>query len=109
MYINRDEFLLLSRRGSVPRSSGAGPPRPFGEPDPGHRRRRSPGVAADHGAGGRAWLRRVVAPARGATSPNAGARPAELPRMPARGYVDREAYLELEFAVGFGAEDELWL
>jgi hypothetical protein len=32
------------------------------------------------------------------------ARPASI-----RGYADRETYLELEFAVGFGVQDEEWL
>jgi hypothetical protein len=31
------------------------------------------------------------------------------PSGPATGYADREAYLELEFAVGFAADDEPWL
>ena len=80
MYYNRDEFLLLSRGGRVPPAVRAGPAPP------------APQLAAAE-----PWLIQLAVAAvagmlrRGRES---GAR------------LDRDAYLELEFAVGFAADEE---
>ncbi len=114
MYCNRDELMLFSRTGRFPPAARAGP---------GHRHR----MAADEqdrfarrGRGGR--LRRVLAHLRPSaptggrapeplpsmrgwpSAPTGGRPPEPLPSM--RGYADRQAYLELEFAVGFAVEEE---
>lgn len=99
MYYNQDEFLLLSRTGRVARS-GAGPPRPL----------YVPGEALPDRSPGAPWLLRAVGAALsgmwrhtrdGRTPGPAGPPDAETAAF--------ENYLELEFAVGFGAEDEPWL
>lgn len=91
MFYDKDEFLLLSRGGRVPPAVRAGPPR--GDPAP----------------PGEPWLLQAFAAALAGMLRPGGA-PAESPKSaPATGYVDPEGYLELEFAVGFVAEDEPWL
>lgn len=89
MHLNRDELLLLSRGGRLPLSQRAGPGRLRGRP-PVDR-----GAAPVTVAGG--GLHRLAARLRRRGSSHA------LP-----GYADREAYVRLEFAVGFTAEDEPW-
>ena len=90
MYYNRDEFLLLSRGGRVPPRTG--PPRPRPQP-----------------SAGEPWLMRLAG---SALSGMLGSGPTGAervsPRGPAAGYADRQSYLELEFAVGFAADDEPW-
>lgn len=85
MYYNRDEFMLLSRRGSVPPATRHGPPG------------RHPGQG-DLPAG-EPWLLQLLG----------GAIRSMARHRSAVGYADRESYREMEFAVGFGAEDEPWL
>lgn len=82
MYLNRDELMLLSRGGRVPPATRAGPPRP--QPPGGER------------SGRRGWRRPT------------GRRDAHGSRGPGA-YARRDTYVELEFAVGFGADDEQWL
>jgi hypothetical protein len=96
MYLNRDEFLLLSRTGRGPHSTRAGPPpertgttarRLF-------RKRRTSALSLAGGAPG--GLRHVLGPRmRGSQRPSFR-----------RGYLDEQAYHELEFLVGFPAEEE---
>jgi hypothetical protein len=101
MYINRDEFLLLSRTGRGTYSTRAGPrpderfeagitPRRFG------RRARS-GLTLRSGSG--RGLRHVL-----------GSRSGRRigPTRPSRsvGSADEETYFEMEFAVGFPAEED---
>ncbi len=104
MNLNRDEFLLLSRSGRGPYSTRAGP-QPFGVPefDPevwtSSRRFRKPkrtGLLLRRISGNR--LRHGLGPRPG--------RSARVPRTPT--YADQE-YIELEFAVGFPAEEETLL
>lgn len=52
MQFNRDEFLLLSRRGSVPSARSTGPPGGEASPRPRPRRRRRAGLLR--------WLSRAV-------------------------------------------------
>jgi hypothetical protein len=101
MYLNRDEFLLLSRTGRDTYSTRAGPgpderfeagvtPRRFG------RRGRS-GLTLRSGSG---WgLRHVL-------GPRSGRRIG--PTRPSRsmGSTDEETYFEMEFAVGFPVEED---
>jgi hypothetical protein len=97
MNLNRDEFLLLARtgRGSYSTRAGPGPDERF---EAGLTRRRL-GHSARSGltlrAGAGRGLRHVLGPRSGG--------PARLSRTVE--YVDKE-YLELEFAVGFPAEEE---
>ena len=107
MHVRHDELYLLSSRTGryvSERGQRSGPPRPTPPPRPptrppsrgsGHR-----GLVAQAVSGCRRALHRggehehgVSAPGR--TRPNA--------------YARRDTYVELEFAVGFGAEDEQWL
>lgn len=84
MLQDRDDFTLLARAGRVPHQLRAGPSgrlRPV-RADP--RRRVRPGRP---GPALRALARRLPLPSR-------------------RRGLDRGEYLELEFAVGFGAEDD---
>jgi hypothetical protein len=93
VYFNRDEFMLLSRQGRVPPAVRAGPPGPRHEIPAAEPWLLQLMAAAVHGA-----LRHARP---GAPRPqDAGGSP---------GSVDRDTYLELEFAVGFAAEDEPWL
>ncbi|HWE12395.1 MAG TPA: hypothetical protein VG365_02730 [Solirubrobacteraceae bacterium] len=100
MYYNRDELMLLGRRGSVPPAARAGPPGRLYDYGDGRYRRLPPAEP---------WLlqllgaavRRMLRHGRGGAARPGG-------RGPAVGYADRESYLELEFAVGFAAEDEPW-
>jgi hypothetical protein len=99
MNLNRDEFLLLSRTGRGPYSTRAGP-QPFGVPefDPevwtsSRLFRKRTGLLPRRGSGKR--LRHGLGPRSG--------RSPRLSRTPT--YADQE-YFELEFAVGFPAEEE---
>ncbi|MFL5863800.1 MAG: hypothetical protein ACJ780_24010 [Solirubrobacteraceae bacterium] len=98
MNLNRDEFLLLSRTGRGPHSTRAGPP-----------------IAerSKHGVTGRLFRKRarssllaqpssVPAP-RHVTGPRASGS-AGPPRTVR--YLDERSYHELEFLVGFPAEEE---
>ena len=101
MNLNRDEFLLLSRTGrglhstrAGPRTSGATEPRTSGRL---FRKRVLSGLTLRSGtsSGGR----HMLGPrARGSTRPSR-----TLP------YRDEQAYYELEFLVGFPAEEETLL
>jgi hypothetical protein len=96
MHINRDEFMLLSRRGSVPPATRAGP----------HSRsvqRYEPGPPAPRLA---ARVSAAVGGIRGWLSGSASERPRSAR---GHGYAEQESYIELEFTVGFGVEDEPWL
>ncbi len=81
MYYDRDEFLLFSRGGRVPPAVRAGPPRAQPElppPEP--------------------WLLQMARAAVAGMLRRDRHQDARL---------DRDAYLELEFAVGFAADDDL--
>jgi hypothetical protein len=104
MYQNKDELWLLSRAGRVPPVSRAGPryrdrlaPHDRETALPGRSRGRVPALA--------------LAPARLRRALGGGGRaerePARAPSI--RGYASPETYVELEFAVGFGVEEETWL
>lgn len=99
MYYNRDEFLLLSRSGRVARS-GAGPPS----------RLYDPGDPLPDRAPATPWLLRAMGAAlsgmwRHTDEGQAAGTPAPVATEPDAW----DTYLELEFAVGFAAEDEPWL
>lgn len=101
MYTNRDELLLLSRTGRFPHGDRGGPraaePRPGPQTSP-------PG----QGGGHRGLLTRAASGCRRALL--RGGRGVGAPgRVTPRGYAQREHYVELEFSVGFAAEDEPWL
>ncbi len=100
MYYDRDEFMLLSRTGRVPPATRAGP-----RSDEDRVRHRADCLAARSEAGilrrmvrALAWRRPAPAPADGGRDPRRA--------QAVHGYADRDSYLELEFAVGFGIEDE---
>lgn len=107
MYLNRDEYLLLSRSGRIPRPGRPGPGR-LREQPPAELRRLAveAGGAASLPGAATAGLRRLLR-RRG----DGRVRPGARARSPQRlsGYADRETYVELEFAVGFGVEEESWL
>ncbi|MFZ1994224.1 MAG: hypothetical protein WAU75_08950 [Solirubrobacteraceae bacterium] len=101
MNLNRDEFLLLSRTGRGPYSTRAGP-QPFGlpefDPDASASSRRfgkrgRTGLRLLRGAGSR--LRHVLGPRSGRS-----------PRVSRALEYGDEEYFEMEFAVGFPAEEE---
>jgi hypothetical protein len=95
MYLNRDEFLLLSRTGRGPYSTraGPGPDERFeaGITSRRSRRRARSGLTLHSGSG--RVLRHVLGPRSGR-------------RIPSRsvGSSDEETYFEMEFEVGFPAE-----
>lgn len=89
MFLNRDELALLSRGGRVPRALR---PAPAGL----HER-------AVTAAGPAGWRVRL-APGRLRPTRATGRAPAAV--APARAPIPSQRYLELEFAVGFGVEDE---
>ncbi len=95
MYCNRDELMLFSRTGRFPPATRDGPGRRrrVGAYEQDLSRRRDRGGS----------LRRVLARLRSA-APVASPPPEPVPSM--RGYADHQAYLELEFAVGFAVEEE---
>ena len=97
MHYNRDEFLLLSRGGRVPPAVRAGP------------RGRDPLVGPGGALAAEPWLLQALRAA--VAGMLRQARSAAEPResAPAVGYVDPEGYLEMEFAVGFAADDDPWL
>ncbi len=95
MWYDRDELRLLSRGGRVPPAVRAGPPG---------------GRGRDQLPGAEPWVLQVaVAAVAGMLRPGRSARQPPRESAPAVGYADPEGYLELEFAVGFAAEDEPWL
>ncbi|HEX3978591.1 MAG TPA: hypothetical protein VHW96_20140 [Solirubrobacteraceae bacterium] len=98
MNLNRDEFLLLSRTGRGPHSTRAGPgpdERFEAELTVGRRGRRArSGLTLRSGAG--RGLRHVLGPRSG--------RSAGASRTPGR--IDEGTYFEMEFVVGFPAEEE---
>jgi hypothetical protein len=106
MHYNRDEFMLLSRGGRVPPAVRAGPPGRDPLLGPGGALVGEPWLLQALSAAVAGLLRhaRRAAPAQGSARVQSSAG-----RAPASGYADPEAYLELEFAVGFAAEDEPWL
>ncbi|MGZ4170038.1 MAG: hypothetical protein ACXVRW_18780 [Solirubrobacteraceae bacterium] len=97
MNLNRDEFLLLSRTGRGPHSTRAGP---------------SPERPED-GLRGRRFRERKAGALSLATSTTSGLRHVLGPRMRGSqrksrtpGELDERTYHELEFLVGFPAEEE---
>lgn len=97
MNLNRDEFLLLSRSGRGLHSTRAGP-----SPDP-----------PEETSGRRLFRRRKTSGLSVAGGTTSGSRHVLGPRMrgsqrPSRtlGSLDEQAYHELEFLVGFPAEEE---
>ncbi|MGH2872249.1 MAG: hypothetical protein ACRDL5_07270 [Solirubrobacteraceae bacterium] len=95
MLHDRDDYTLLMRAGRVPHEMRAGPSgrlRPGRAYTPAPDRRPVPRARRPALAGLRQLMR----------SPR-GRRPQRLPATPP---LDRQSYLELEFAVGFGVEDE---
>jgi hypothetical protein len=82
MYYNRDELLLLSRGGRLPPAVRAGPPHPRPELPPAE-----------------PWLLQLAVAAVAGMLRRGGGRQTRI---------DRDAYMELEFAVGFAADDEPW-
>ncbi|HEX4009681.1 MAG TPA: hypothetical protein VHX62_06720 [Solirubrobacteraceae bacterium] len=104
MYQSKDELWLLSRGGRVPPVSRAGPR---------YRDRLAP-HDREAALAGRSRGRLPVPalrPARLRRALGGGGRadhePARAPSI--RGYASPESYVELEFAVGFGTEEETWL
>ena len=104
MFVNQAEFLLLARTGRGPYSTRAGP-QPFGIPEPPlpprrpgrlFRKRGRSGLILRRGAG--KGLRHGLGP-----WPDRSGRISGAPD-----YADQE-YFELEFAVGFPAEEETLL
>jgi hypothetical protein len=102
MHINHAEFLLLSRTGRGPYSTRAGP-QPFELAEFQHER--SAGLTRPHGRTALTLRRRSRSALRHVLGPRDG-RSAQASRMP--GYRDQE-YFEMEFAVGFPAEEETLL
>jgi len=98
MNLNRDEFLLLSRTGRGPHSTRASPP--SHEPPEPERSGRRFRPRADSGlslrAGAASRLRHVLS-----ARPGRSAGPSRT-----LGYRDEQTYFEMEFAVGFPAEEE---
>ena len=102
MNLNRDEFLLLSRTGRGPHSTRAGP-RTSWETEPrtsGRLFRKRLRSALTLRPGTSSGVRHMLGPRgrRSATRPSR-----TLP------YRDEQAYYELEFLVGFPAEEETLL
>jgi hypothetical protein len=96
MNLNRDEFLLLSRTGRGPHSTRAGPSSEPTGTTPGRlfRKRRTSALSLAGGAPG--GLRHVLGPRM---------RRSQRPSL-RRGWLDEQAYHELEFLVAFPAEEE---
>jgi hypothetical protein len=102
MNLNRDEFLLLSRTGRGPYSTRAGP-RWTDEPEPRtsgrlFRKRARSGLSLRSRAGAYASSHGLGPRGRGSTRPSRTLR-----------RIDEQAYHELEFLVGFPAEEETLL
>lgn len=104
MNLNQAEFLLLARTGRGPYSTRAGP-QPFGMPEPplpAGRRERPVKRLRTRARSGLILRRHAGKGLRHGLGPGTD----RSPRISqARDYVDQE-YLELEFAVGFPAEEE---
>ena len=104
MYQSKDELWLLSRGGRVAPVSRAGP-RYRDRLAPPERDRVQVQASRDR-------LRaHALSPARLRRALGGGGRAEREPaRAPSIGdYASSESYVELEFAVGFGVEDETWL
>jgi hypothetical protein len=99
MYLNRDEFLLLSRTGRGPYSTraGPGPDERFeaGITPRRSRRRTRSGLTLRSGSG--RGLRHVL-------GPRSGRRIGPTRSSRSVGSSDEETYFEMEFEVGFPAE-----
>lgn len=95
MHYSRDELMLFRRCGVVPPATRPGPPRRRVGP-----KANDAGDVAPVAEPPVPWLLGLAA----SVLSSAARRPA-----PQRGSADDQTYLELEFAVGFGAEDESWL
>jgi len=108
MYQHKDELWLLSRGGRVPPASRAGP-RYRDRLSPYDREAALAGRARGRLSAGPAVLPRLRSRRRQAIGGGGrGERePALAPSI--RGYASPESYVELEFAVGFGVEEESWL
>ena len=94
MNLNRDEFLLLSRTGRSPYSTRAGP-RPDERLEAGRTARRL-----------RARDQRLRSEATPRLWPHRRGKRWRRPAASERGRIDEGAYFEMEFAVGFPAEEE---
>lgn len=102
MHVRHDELCLLSRTGRYPASRAGGKRGPAPPPRP---PTRPPG----HGGGHRGLVSRALSGCRRALH-----RPSERgistpSRTGPTAYAQRDTYVELEFAVGFGTDDEPWL
>ncbi len=104
MNLNEAEFLLLARTGRGPYSTRAGP-QPFGLPEPPRLPRPRRRLLGKLGRSGLGLRRGTGSGLRHGLGPRAD----RSPRI-SRGldYADHE-YFELEFAVGFPAEEETLL
>jgi hypothetical protein len=101
MYINLAEFVLLSRTGRGPYCTRAGP-QPFGLPAPALEPARLGWLSRKRGRSGLLLWRSSRSGLRHGLGPRDG-----RPARPARTleYAERE-YFELEFAVGFPADED---
>lgn len=104
MNINRAEFLLLARTGRGPYSTRAGP-QPFGMPEPPLPPRRQGRLFGKRGGSGLILRRGAGKGLRHGLGPRADRSPRISHTLD---YADPE-YFELEFAVGFPAEEETLL
>lgn len=104
MNLNQAEFLLLARTGRGPYSTRAGP-QPFGMPEPPPPPRRPGRLFGKRGGGGVILRRGTGKGLRHGLGPRADRSPRISRTLD---YADQE-YFELEFAVGFPAEEETLL
>ncbi len=108
MYLNQAEFLLLARTGRGPYSTRAGP-QPFGLPEPPLMPRRWERPVRKRRRGGLILRRGGLLLRRSAGTGlrhGRGPRADRSPRISRTlDYADHE-YFEMEFAVGFPAEEE---
>jgi hypothetical protein len=101
MNLNREEFLLLAHTGRGPHltRAGPGPDERFDAEATGRRFRKRGRGGLTLRRGRRSGLRHVL-----------GSRGGRSPRVSrAVGHVDEQTYFEMEFAVGFPAEEETLL
>jgi hypothetical protein len=101
MNLNQAEFLLLARTGRGPYSTRAGP-QPFGMREPPRRPRRPGRLFGKRGGSGLILRRGTGKGLRHGLGPRADRSPRISRTLD---YADQE-YFELEFAVGFPAEEE---